>query len=81
MRLLNPKLAGAFLFALLMGAAVIAQNSNGSFSTANLDRSASACQDFYQFATGGWQKANRVWFDLDNGRMVAIERAVGGPTH
>jgi sulfate/thiosulfate transport system substrate-binding protein len=30
---------------------------------------------------GGWQKANRVWFDLDNGRMVAIERAVGGPTH
>ena len=30
---------------------------------------------------GGWQKANRVWFDLDNGRMVSIERAVGGPTH
>jgi sulfate transport system substrate-binding protein len=30
---------------------------------------------------GGWQKVNRVWFDLDNGRMVAIERAVGGPTH
>jgi sulfate/thiosulfate transport system substrate-binding protein len=30
---------------------------------------------------GGWRKANRVWFDLDNGRMVAIERAVGGPTH
>jgi ABC-type sulfate transport system substrate-binding protein len=30
---------------------------------------------------GGWRKANRVWFDLDNGRMIAIERAVGGPTH
>jgi sulfate/thiosulfate transport system substrate-binding protein len=30
---------------------------------------------------GGWLKANRVWFDLDNGRMIAIERAVGGPTH
>lgn len=30
---------------------------------------------------GGWRKANRVWFDLNNGRMVAIERAVGGPTH
>jgi hypothetical protein len=30
---------------------------------------------------GGWRKADRVWFDLDNGRMVAIERAVGGPTH
>jgi sulfate/thiosulfate transport system substrate-binding protein len=30
---------------------------------------------------GGWLKANRVWFDLDDGRMVSIERAVGGPTH
>ena len=30
---------------------------------------------------GGWRKANRVWFDLTSGRMVGIERAVGGPTH
>jgi sulfate/thiosulfate transport system substrate-binding protein len=30
---------------------------------------------------GGWLKVNRVWFDPDTGRMVAIERAVGGPTH
>jgi sulfate transport system substrate-binding protein len=30
---------------------------------------------------GGWRKANKVWFDLNTGRMVAIERAVGGPTH
>jgi sulfate/thiosulfate transport system substrate-binding protein len=30
---------------------------------------------------GGWLKANRVWFDPNHGRMVAIERAVGGPTH
>lgn len=29
---------------------------------------------------GGWRKVNKVWFDLDNGRMIAIERAVGGPT-
>jgi sulfate transport system substrate-binding protein len=29
---------------------------------------------------GGWLKANTVWFDLSKGRMVAIERAVGGPT-
>jgi len=30
---------------------------------------------------GGWLKVNRVWFDLSTGQMVAIERAVGGPTH
>ena len=30
---------------------------------------------------GGWRKVNKVWFDLNNGRMVKIERAVGGPTH
>jgi sulfate transport system substrate-binding protein len=30
---------------------------------------------------GGWLKVNRVWFDPVKGRMVAIERAVGGPTH
>jgi sulfate transport system substrate-binding protein len=30
---------------------------------------------------GGWRKADRVWFDLNHGRMLAIERAVGGPTH
>ena len=29
---------------------------------------------------GGWPKANRTWFDPSKGRMVAIERAVGGPT-
>ena len=27
---------------------------------------------------GGWLKANRVWFDQSTGRMVGIERAVGG---
>jgi sulfate/thiosulfate transport system substrate-binding protein len=30
---------------------------------------------------GGWLKVNKVWFDLENGRMVKIEQAVGGPTH
>lgn len=30
---------------------------------------------------GGWRKVDRVWFDLSSGRMVGIERAVGGPTH
>jgi sulfate/thiosulfate transport system substrate-binding protein len=30
---------------------------------------------------GGWRKVDRTWFDLNSGRMVSIERAVGGPTH
>jgi sulfate/thiosulfate transport system substrate-binding protein len=30
---------------------------------------------------GGWRKVNRVWFDPNTGRMVGIERAVGGPSH
>jgi sulfate/thiosulfate-binding protein len=30
---------------------------------------------------GGWRKANKVWFNLNTGRMVKIEQAVGGPTH
>ena len=29
---------------------------------------------------GGWNKANTVWFDLQHGRMLKIEQAVGGPT-
>jgi sulfate/thiosulfate-binding protein len=29
---------------------------------------------------GGWRTADRVWFDPSRGRMVAIEKAVGGPT-
>jgi sulfate transport system substrate-binding protein len=29
---------------------------------------------------GGWRAADKRWFDLNNGLMVKIERAVGGPT-
>jgi sulfate transport system substrate-binding protein len=29
---------------------------------------------------GGWRTADKVWFDPNNGRMVKIEQAVGGPT-
>src|SRR3954470_17014220 len=29
---------------------------------------------------GGWRHADDVWFDPNEGRMVQIERAVGGPT-
>jgi sulfate transport system substrate-binding protein len=29
---------------------------------------------------GGWRHADAVWFDPNKGRMVQVERAVGGPT-
>jgi sulfate transport system substrate-binding protein len=29
---------------------------------------------------GGWRAADKTWFDPRNGRMVQIEKAVGGPT-
>jgi sulfate transport system substrate-binding protein len=29
---------------------------------------------------GGWRHADQVWFDPNKGRMVQIERAVGGPS-
>jgi sulfate transport system substrate-binding protein len=29
---------------------------------------------------GGWRAADKVWFDPNTGRMVQIERAVGGPS-
>jgi sulfate/thiosulfate-binding protein len=29
---------------------------------------------------GGWRNADKVWFDPNKGRMVQIERAIGGPT-
>jgi sulfate/thiosulfate-binding protein len=29
---------------------------------------------------GGWRHADDVWFDPNKGRMVQIERAIGGPT-
>jgi sulfate/thiosulfate transport system substrate-binding protein len=29
---------------------------------------------------GGWRHADDVWFDPNKGRMVTIERAIGGPT-
>lgn len=45
--------------------------------TGRSDEQASA---FVTKLFGGWTKANTVWFDRSNGRMLEIERAVGGPS-
>src|ERR1700722_20946848 len=35
-------------------------SSYWGFDTANLDKTCKPCDDFYQFAMGGWMKANTI---------------------
>jgi putative endopeptidase len=47
--------------ALLVSIAVVTfGQAAGSFDLANLDNSAPACKDFYQYATGGWLARNPI---------------------
>ena len=52
MKTMIPMLA---MMAMPMGA--VAQNQSG-LKMENLDKSVNPAEDFYQFATGGWQKLN-----------------------
>ena len=52
----------ASLFVALLGSQRLAADEKDShaFDVANLDRSCKPCDDFYQFAVGGWLKANPI---------------------
>jgi len=54
--------SGSILFLASLGVLKGYGDSSGGwgFSTANLDKSCKPCDDFYQFAMGGWMKSNPI---------------------
>ena len=61
-----PRIARAFAVASLLLAVAIPATAQNSYNQtlpldpANIDRTANACVDFYQFANGGWIKNNPI---------------------
>jgi len=56
------RLLAAALFTLVLAGPASAQNSTGTtgFDLSQLDPSANACVDFYQFTCGGWRAKNAL---------------------
>src|SRR5688500_1998147 len=64
MRFFNYRVASAGLAACLLALAALAQTGGQKggrgFDQARMDESTSACNDFYQYANGGWIKATEI---------------------
>ena len=54
-----------FLLFLLCSVAVFAQSAPVGIETADLDRSANPCNDFYDFSNGAWRAANPIPATMD----------------
>jgi putative endopeptidase len=55
-----------------LGGGTAAAASSVGFDVANLDRSANPCENFFQFADGGWVKNNAI--PADRGRWASFDR-------
>ncbi|HEY0377289.1 MAG TPA: M13 family metallopeptidase [Pyrinomonadaceae bacterium] len=54
-------LVRVLLVVLVLSATVLAQNSNGrGIEVSDLNRGVAACDDFFEFANGGWRAANPI---------------------
>ena len=61
MRFFNYKVAGALVFACVLGlAAATAQQGGRGFDKSRMDTETAACTDFYQFANGTWMKTTQI---------------------
>src|SRR5882762_9614860 len=55
----NKSFVALTLFLAIGVATTLGQNGHG-YDLASLDKSTSACTDFYQYANGGWLSANPI---------------------
>jgi putative endopeptidase len=53
-------LASVFLFSAHLPARAAGDSTSWGFSLSNLDKTCKPCDDFYEFAVGGWMKANPI---------------------
>src|ERR1035441_8269514 len=59
------RLIRLFLLVTLCSIAAFAQQAPVGIQTADLDRSANPCNDFYQFSNGAWRAANPIPATMD----------------
>lgn len=60
MRHLNLRPLIALVVAMSFGLAVVAQTAPRGFDPANMNTTCKACEDFYQYADGGWIAKNEI---------------------
>src|SRR2546423_14068536 len=60
MRFMRFRFVGAALLAFALALAALAQTGGHGFDKSRMDETASACNDFYQYANGNWLKTTEI---------------------